>query len=119
MRGEAERARVKREDVLREMEAAERAKAEAEWPRRTAMTVAKATAHATFLAAAYVPPTPHLFVRSGLKAYKLQQTDYEAELVLKDPTAHISITWTEVYARNLLFLSFHVERTQVELNRLR
>lgn len=109
LRDEAERAKVEGEDVLREMEAAERARAEAELPRRTTVTVAKATVRAAFSATAYVPPTPHLFVLSRFKAYKPRQMDYEAELVLRDPMAHILTTWTEVYARNLLFLELENE----------
>lgn len=108
MRDEAERARVEGEDVLREMEAAERARANAELPRRTTMAMAKATERVPFSAMAYVPHTPHLFVPSGLKAYKPKRTDYEAELVLRDLATHIPRTWIEVYPRNLLFLSFQV-----------
>lgn len=107
----AKRARTEEEEALREMENAERARAEAELPRQTAVRMVKATTRAAFSAMAYVPPTPHLFVPSGFNAYRPWQTDYEAKLVLRDPTAHISMTWTEVYARNLLFLSFYVECT--------
>lgn len=70
LRDKAKRARAEGEDILSEMEATERARAEAELPRRTAVAVAKATMRAKFSTEAYVPPTPHFFsVRAeGLQA---------------------------------------------------
>ncbi|KAI8547621.1 hypothetical protein RHMOL_Rhmol07G0209600 [Rhododendron molle] len=46
----------------------------------------------------YTLPRPHLFIPSGFAGYKLpQQTDYDTELVLRDPRVHIANTWAEVY----------------------
>lgn len=94
LRDEAERARVEGKDILRETEAAERARAKAELPRVPAATVAVGLERVPFSAAAYMPPTPHLFVLSGFLAYKPQGPNYDAELVLRDPETHISRTWT-------------------------
>lgn len=109
LRDEVERARVEEEDVLREMEAAEKARAEAELPRQSVVTVAAATKRAAYSVTVYVPPTPHLFVPSGFATYRPRRTDYKAELVLRDPTAHISMTWAEVYLQNLSFHSFSLK----------
>lgn len=68
MRDEAARARVEREEALRDIEAAERARAEAELPRLPAVTVAAGMERAAFSATTCVPPTPHLFVPSGFAA---------------------------------------------------
>ncbi|KAI8530251.1 hypothetical protein RHMOL_Rhmol11G0041900 [Rhododendron molle] len=65
------KARAKEEEALREMEAPERARAEAEQPRQSVVTVAKATKRAAFSVTAYVSPTPHLFVSSRFFRYKL------------------------------------------------
>ncbi|KAI8542717.1 hypothetical protein RHMOL_Rhmol08G0160800 [Rhododendron molle] len=81
----AERERKEREEPLRDMEAEERAEAEARWPRVTAVTEAGAMGGPDFSAEAYVPPTPHLFVPSGFAAYVPQRTEYDDELVLRDP----------------------------------
>lgn len=105
LRDEVKRAWVESEDILREAEAAERARAEAELPRQLAATVAAGMACAAFSTTAYVLPTPHLFVPSSFAAYRLRRTNYDVELVLRDPEAHISMTWTEVYLRNP---SFHL-----------
>ncbi|KAI8554996.1 hypothetical protein RHMOL_Rhmol05G0139500 [Rhododendron molle] len=90
-----ERARAEEEEALREMEASKRARDKAKLPRQPTATVAAATEHSKFSATAYVPPTPHLFVPSGFTAYRPRRIDYEAEVVLRDPTTHISTTWTE------------------------
>ncbi|KAI8571881.1 hypothetical protein RHMOL_Rhmol01G0154400 [Rhododendron molle] len=43
-----------------------------------------------------MPPRPHLFIPSGFARYKPpQQTDYDLELVLRDPGVHIANTWAE------------------------
>lgn len=65
LRDEVERAWVEGEDILREMETAKRARAEA-----YNSDDGKATERTKFSAEAYVPPTPHLFIPSGLKAYR-------------------------------------------------
>ncbi|KAI8529983.1 hypothetical protein RHMOL_Rhmol11G0018400 [Rhododendron molle] len=44
----------------------------------------------------YVPPTAHMFTPSGLAAYVPQRTEYDDEMVLRDPEAHIANTWSEV-----------------------
>lgn len=66
----AERERAEGEEALRDMEAAERARAEAELPKRPAATVAAGMERAAFSAMASVPPTPHLFVPSGFATYR-------------------------------------------------
>ncbi|KAI8538461.1 hypothetical protein RHMOL_Rhmol09G0105800 [Rhododendron molle] len=92
----AERERVEREEQARDMEAKERATAETQWPRVKEMDEVGAVTCPAFSAEAYIPPTPHLFVLSGFAAYVPWRTEYDAELVLRDPETHISNTWTEV-----------------------
>ncbi|KAI8555266.1 hypothetical protein RHMOL_Rhmol05G0161600 [Rhododendron molle] len=70
---------------MRDAEAEERAGAEAQWPRVTAVAEAGAVTCPDFLAEAYIPPTPHLFVPSGFAVYAPRPTEYDAELVLRDP----------------------------------
>ncbi|KAI8550816.1 hypothetical protein RHMOL_Rhmol06G0136800 [Rhododendron molle] len=65
----AERERVEREETVRDMEAEERAAAEAQWPRVKAVDEAAAVTRPDFSAEAYIPPTPLLFVPSGFAAY--------------------------------------------------
>jgi hypothetical protein len=93
----AERELRDREELLRDMEAEERARAEAVWPRVTAVAEAGRASRPVYSAEDYVPPTPHLFVPSGYTAYVPQRSEYDDELVLRDPSAHISMTWAEVY----------------------
>lgn len=99
----AERERAEGEEALRDMEAAERARAEVELPRLPAATVVAGMERAAFLASAYMPPTPLLFVPSGFAAHRPRRIDYDAELVLRDPEVHISRTWIKVYLRNSSF----------------
>ncbi|KAI8529967.1 hypothetical protein RHMOL_Rhmol11G0017200 [Rhododendron molle] len=77
------------------MEAEERAGAEAQWPRVTTVAEAGTLTSPDFLAEAYVPPTPHLFAPSSFAAYVPQRTEYNDEVVLRDPDAHIANTWSE------------------------
>ncbi|KAI8538356.1 hypothetical protein RHMOL_Rhmol09G0096500 [Rhododendron molle] len=50
----------------------------------------------------YTLPRPHLFVPSGFAGYRLpQQTDYDLELVLRDPRVHIANTWAEAEQRDI------------------
>ncbi|KAI8542934.1 hypothetical protein RHMOL_Rhmol08G0178400 [Rhododendron molle] len=67
------------------MEAEERAGAESQGPRATTMTEAGAVRRPDFSTEAYIPPTPHLFVPSGFAAYVPKRTEYNAEIVLRDP----------------------------------
>lgn len=92
----AEREQKEREEALRDAEAEERAGAEAQRPRVTAMVEAERTTRPVFSAEAYTPPMPHLFVPSGFAAYVPQPTEYDDELALRDPATHISSTWAEV-----------------------
>lgn len=94
-RGPRERERGERAEALREAEDEERAGAEAQGPRVTAVAEAGRLARPVFIAKAYVPPTPHLFVPSGFAPYVPQRTEYDAELALRDPATHISTTWAE------------------------
>ncbi|KAI8543458.1 hypothetical protein RHMOL_Rhmol08G0219900 [Rhododendron molle] len=48
-----------------------------------------------FSAEAHVPSTPHLFVPSGFAAYVPKRTEYDNELVLRDPEVHIANSWSE------------------------
>ncbi|KAI8559726.1 hypothetical protein RHMOL_Rhmol04G0196500 [Rhododendron molle] len=91
-----ERERKEREEPLRDMEAEERAGAGAQWSRVTAVTEAGAVTRPDFSAKAFVPLTRHLFVPSDFVAYVPQQTEYEDELVLRDPEVDIANTWFEV-----------------------
>ncbi|KAI8571326.1 hypothetical protein RHMOL_Rhmol01G0111100 [Rhododendron molle] len=80
-----------------DMEAEEREAEEAQGPRVRAEDEAGAVARPEFSTEAYMPPVPHLFVPSGFQAYKPQQTDYDVELVGRDPRVHIANTWAEMY----------------------
>ncbi|KAI8542706.1 hypothetical protein RHMOL_Rhmol08G0159800 [Rhododendron molle] len=88
----AEREQRERKEPLREAEAEERAGAEAQWPRVKAVAEPGAVIRPAFSAEAYIPPTPHLFVPSGFAAYVPRRTEYDAELMLRDPKTHISNT---------------------------
>ncbi|KAI8568337.1 hypothetical protein RHMOL_Rhmol02G0190300 [Rhododendron molle] len=80
---------------MRDAEAEERAGAEEQWPRVTAVAEAGAMKWPNYSTEAYVPPTPHLFAPSGFAAYVPQRTEYDEEMVLRDPEAHIANTWSE------------------------
>ena len=67
------------------------------WPRVTAVVEAGRLTRPEFSAEAYVLPTPHLLVPSGFAPYVPRRTEYDEELVLRDPDRHISTTWAEVY----------------------
>lgn len=94
----AERERAEREEPMRDMEAEERAGAEAMVPRVTAVTEATNMTRPPFSVKAYILPMPHLFVPSGFQAYKPRRTEYDAKLVLRDPETHISSSWTKVHS---------------------
>lgn len=59
---------------------------------------------AEFIAGTYVPPKPHLFVPSGVDSYEPRREHYDAELVLRDPTEHLSVSWAQVHPFILLQL---------------
>ncbi|KAI8568954.1 hypothetical protein RHMOL_Rhmol02G0240900 [Rhododendron molle] len=92
----AEREQKEGEDLLRDAEAEERAGAKVQWPRVTAVAEAGAVGRPDYSSEAYVTPTPHLFAPSGFAAYTPQRTEYNDEIVLRDPEAHIANTWSEV-----------------------
>ncbi|KAI8530360.1 hypothetical protein RHMOL_Rhmol11G0051800 [Rhododendron molle] len=92
----AERERAEQEDLARDMEAEERAEAEAQLPRVTAVAEAGKLTRPDFSAEAYVPPTPHMFAPSGFVAHLPQRTEYDDEVVLRNPKAHIVNTWSKV-----------------------
>ncbi|KAI8538685.1 hypothetical protein RHMOL_Rhmol09G0124000 [Rhododendron molle] len=103
----AERERAGQEGLAADVEAEERATTEAQGPRERAVDEAGAMTRPAFLAKAYVPPVPHLFVPSGFQAHRPQQPEYDADLVLRDPGVHIANTWAEVYSyKKNPFLSF-------------
>ncbi|KAI8530435.1 hypothetical protein RHMOL_Rhmol11G0058000 [Rhododendron molle] len=91
----AEREQKEGEDPLKEMEAEERAAEEAQGPRVTAVAEATAVKRPDYAAETYTPPIPHLFVPSGFSAYTPQRSEYEDEVVLRDPQTHIANTWSE------------------------
>lgn len=68
------------------------------WAQQMAVAVAKVRAqekHPEFVAETYTPSEPHVFVPSGFDHYVPQQDDYDSELVLRDPTVHLSTTWRQ------------------------
>ncbi|KAI8542923.1 hypothetical protein RHMOL_Rhmol08G0177500 [Rhododendron molle] len=91
-----EREQREREELLRDAEAEERAGAEVQWSRVIAVAEAGAVGQPNYLAEAYVPPTPNLFVPSGFAAYVPQRTEYDDDIVLRDPGAQIANTWFEI-----------------------
>lgn len=97
MAQEEERLRVEEQEALREAEAEEMAWLDDGLARQTAVEAVRLLKCATFAEEAYVSPTTHLFVPSGFDNYVPQQ-----ELVLRDPTVHLSTTWMEVYFQCLL-----------------
>ncbi|KAI8559881.1 hypothetical protein RHMOL_Rhmol04G0210100 [Rhododendron molle] len=100
----AEREQKKGEDLLREAEAEERAGAEAQGPRVTAVAEAGAVKRPDYAAETYIPPTPHLFAPSGFAVYAPQRSEYDDEVVLRDPQTHIANTWSEVHQAALKVL---------------
>ncbi|KAI8542779.1 hypothetical protein RHMOL_Rhmol08G0166400 [Rhododendron molle] len=93
----AERERAEPEGLVDDVEAEEKDAEEALGPRVSAVAEAGAMKCPEFSEEIYTLPRPHLFVPSGFAGYKPpQQTDYDQELVLRDPGAHIANTWAEV-----------------------
>ncbi|KAI8559815.1 hypothetical protein RHMOL_Rhmol04G0204100 [Rhododendron molle] len=66
----AERERAGPRGLAADVEAEEREAEEAQGPRARAVDETSAVTRPAFLAEAYVPPVPHLFVPSGFQAYK-------------------------------------------------
>lgn len=50
-----------------------------------------------FVVETYTTPEPHVFVPSGVESYVTRREDYDPELVLRDPTEHLSMSWAQVY----------------------
>ncbi|KAI8560174.1 hypothetical protein RHMOL_Rhmol04G0235600 [Rhododendron molle] len=99
-RAERERAgreRAESEGLAADIEAEEREAKEAQGPRVSAVAEAGAMKRPEFSEETYTLPRPHLFVPSGFAGYRPpQKTDYDLELVLRDPRVHIVNTWAEV-----------------------
>ncbi|KAI8555032.1 hypothetical protein RHMOL_Rhmol05G0142700 [Rhododendron molle] len=91
----AERERAGPGGLVADVEAEEREAEEVQVPRVRAVDEAGAVTRPEFSAEVYMPPRPHLFVPSGFAGYKPQQTDYDIELVLRDPMVNIANTWAE------------------------
>ncbi|KAI8542656.1 hypothetical protein RHMOL_Rhmol08G0155100 [Rhododendron molle] len=85
---------------MRDVETEERAGVEVQWPRLTAVAEAGAVGRPNCSSEAYVPHTPHRFAPSGFAAYVPQRTEYDDEIVLRDPGPHIANTWSEVISEN-------------------
>ncbi|KAI8559535.1 hypothetical protein RHMOL_Rhmol04G0181200 [Rhododendron molle] len=89
----AERERAGPEGLAMDMEAKERDAEEAQGPRVSAVAEAGAMKRPEFSEETYMPPRPHLFVPSGSAGYRPpQQTDYDPELILRDPGVYIANT---------------------------
>ncbi|KAI8559580.1 hypothetical protein RHMOL_Rhmol04G0185400 [Rhododendron molle] len=98
----AERERAGPEGLVEDMEVEEREAEEEQGPRVRAVDEAGAMTCPEFSEKTYVPPRPHLFVPSGFSGYKPpQQTDYDIELVLRDPRVHIANTWAKAEHRDI------------------
>ncbi|KAI8559156.1 hypothetical protein RHMOL_Rhmol04G0151500 [Rhododendron molle] len=98
----AERERAGPKGLVEDMEAEEREAEEEQGPRVRAVDEAGAMTRPEFSEETYMLPRPHLFVLSGFAWYKPpQQTDYDVELVLRDPRVHIANTWAEVEHRDI------------------
>ncbi|KAI8572908.1 hypothetical protein RHMOL_Rhmol01G0237500 [Rhododendron molle] len=94
----AERERAGPGGLVADVEAEEKEVEEEQGSRVRAVDEAGAMTRPEFSKETYTPPRPHLFVPSGFAGYRPpQQTDYDVELVLRDPTVHIANTWAEVY----------------------
>ncbi|KAI8549169.1 hypothetical protein RHMOL_Rhmol06G0005500 [Rhododendron molle] len=99
---EAERERAGPEGLAADMEAEERDAEEAQGPRVSAVAEAGALKRPEFSEETYTPPRPHMFVPSGFAGYRPpQQTDYDPELILRDPRVHIANTWAEAEQRDI------------------
>ncbi|KAI8547397.1 hypothetical protein RHMOL_Rhmol07G0192500 [Rhododendron molle] len=95
---EAERERAGPEGLAADIEAEEAEAEEALGPRVSAVAEAGALERPEFSEETYTSPRPHLFVPLGFAGYKPpQQTDYDPELILRDPGVHIANTWAEVH----------------------
>ncbi|KAI8530397.1 hypothetical protein RHMOL_Rhmol11G0055200 [Rhododendron molle] len=95
---EAERERAGPEGLAADIEAEEAEAEEALGPRVSAVAEAGALKRPEFSEETYTLPRPHLFVPLGFAGYRPpQQTDYDPELILRDPGVHIATTWAEVY----------------------
>ncbi|KAI8559737.1 hypothetical protein RHMOL_Rhmol04G0197600 [Rhododendron molle] len=93
---EAERERAGSEGLAADIEAEERDAEEAQGPRVSAVVVAGALKRPEFSEESYTLQRPHLFVPLGFAGYRPpQQTDYDPELILRDPGVHIANTWAE------------------------
>ncbi|KAI8542870.1 hypothetical protein RHMOL_Rhmol08G0173700 [Rhododendron molle] len=98
----AERERARPGGLAADVEAEERDAEEAQGPRVSAVTEAGAMTCLEFSEETYTPPRPHLFVPLGFAGYRPpQQTDYDAELVLRDPRVHIANTWAAAKQRDI------------------
>ncbi|KAI8563542.1 hypothetical protein RHMOL_Rhmol03G0118200 [Rhododendron molle] len=99
---EAERERVGPEGLAANMEAEEREAEEAQGPKVSAVAEAGALKRPEFSEETYTLSRSHLFVPSGFAGYKPpQQTDYDLELMLRDPGVHIANTWAEAEQRDI------------------
>ncbi|KAI8524813.1 hypothetical protein RHMOL_Rhmol13G0179100 [Rhododendron molle] len=98
----AEREQAGPGGLATDVKAEERGAEEAQRPRMSAMTEAGAMMRPEFSEETYTLPRPHLFVPSGFAGYRPpQQTDYDLELVLRDPRVHIANTWVEAKQRDI------------------
>ncbi|KAI8568369.1 hypothetical protein RHMOL_Rhmol02G0193100 [Rhododendron molle] len=98
---EAEEERA-REGLAADIEAEERDAEEAQGPRVSAVAEAGALKRPEFSEKTYTLPRPHLFVPLGFAGYRPpQQTDYDPELILRDPGVHIATTWAEAEQRDI------------------
>ncbi|KAI8538396.1 hypothetical protein RHMOL_Rhmol09G0099800 [Rhododendron molle] len=99
---EAEGERAGSEGLAADVEAEEAEAEEALGPRVSAVAEAGALERPEFSEEAYTPPRPHLFVPLGFAGYRPpQQTDYDPELILRDPGVHIANTWAEAEQRDI------------------
>ncbi|KAI8534856.1 hypothetical protein RHMOL_Rhmol10G0129100 [Rhododendron molle] len=106
---EAERERAGPGGLAADVEAEEREAEEAQGPRVSAVIEVGALTRPEFSEETYMPSRPHLFVPSGFVGYRPpQQTNYDVELVLRDPRVHIANTWAEVYFLNNPLLYFNL-----------
>ncbi|KAI8530044.1 hypothetical protein RHMOL_Rhmol11G0023900 [Rhododendron molle] len=90
------------EGLAADIEAEEREAEEAQGPRVSAVAETGAMKCLEFSEETYMLSRQHLFVPSGFAGYRPpQQTDYDLELVLKDPRVHIANTWAEAEQRDI------------------
>ncbi|KAI8538348.1 hypothetical protein RHMOL_Rhmol09G0095900 [Rhododendron molle] len=98
LKREQETVEKAQEDLVRETETAERGQEEMAWVQKRAVTLATSwlgRQRATFTAETYAPPEAHLFVPSGIDSCEPLQDSYDAELVLRDPRHHLSVSWEQ------------------------